>query len=98
MTLLFWRDSLFEHLFFTQEGRPESDGLYALTLGVDGAEVSTGILTRVQDYVMNFDPAGRPRVGGPGWGWSSLGPRLRRWSASALSVMLEACLTTPALA
>ena len=58
VTLLFWRDSLFEHLFFTQEGRPESDGLYALTLGVDGAEVSTGILTRVQDYVMNFDPAG----------------------------------------
>ncbi|MGB0591303.1 MAG: hypothetical protein ACPGU1_16625 [Myxococcota bacterium] len=58
LTLLFWRDSLFEHLFFTQEGRPETDGLYTLALGVDSGEVSTGTLTRIQDYVMNFDPPG----------------------------------------
>jgi len=57
LTLLFWRDSLFEHLFFTQEGRPETDGLYTLALGVDGVEVSTGTLSRIQDYVMNLDPA-----------------------------------------
>ena len=56
LTLLFWRDSLFEHLFMTQEGRPETDGLYTLALGVDGVEVSTGTLTRIQDYTMNFDP------------------------------------------
>jgi len=54
LTLLFWRDSLFEHFFFTQEGRPETDGLYGVALGIDGGEVSTGTLTRIRDYAMNL--------------------------------------------
>jgi hypothetical protein len=47
----FWRDSLYEHLLFDPEGRPETDGLYAANLQIEAsAAVAAEPPVQIRDY------------------------------------------------
>ncbi len=53
LRLTFWRDSLFEHLLFTQERRPATDGLYEMhALETQAGEFQPHGVTRIRDYVL----------------------------------------------
>ena len=65
-TLRFWRDSLHEHHLYTQEGRPESDGLYAASVTLDARGVPTlSEPTRIRDYEMQIAELDRLRPPAP---------------------------------
>jgi hypothetical protein len=51
---VYWRDSLFEHLLFTQAGRPPSDGLYLAPITVSPSRVTLRLegAVRHHDYAL----------------------------------------------